>query len=227
MASTVRAGLAVTAHNNATINFANFNNVSVTASTATTVQMAAYNFAGTDGTEASEAPSTTANNVSAGAVTRGSGLTASNQGSSVFGNSIASVPSSGAGNTYGSDLAGAIAKNQYYQFTLTAAAGHTLSFASLSFAAWAQNGESTFGAGLQYSTDGVHFTTVPLTGALGGASPGAPRIAQADLSGQGALQNVSGTVTFRIYLFGVGAYEDSGLGQTQSNSDLSVLGSVS
>ena len=110
--------------------------------TATTI-LEAFDFAGTSGAQVSQSPNVVAANVTGGAISRGAGLTATNQNDVWgFGNAISSVPTN---YVYGTSLASAAALNEYYQFTVTAQSGYGLSVAALSFNAYAQNGESTFG----------------------------------------------------------------------------------
>jgi hypothetical protein len=200
------------------------NSITISAASATPVPLGQFNFSGNTGVETSDAAAYQATNVTVGSISRGSGSQANNQGyPGAFGNSICSIP---VGWSYPTTIAQAQSMNQYYQFTVSAAPGHTLSLSTLGFAAWAQLASSSFAAGLAYSTDGVNFTNVSLTGSLTSASAGAPGTATANLSGISALQNTSATITFRIYLIGAGAYQDTGLGQTHSTNDLFINGNL-
>ena len=80
---------------------------------------------------------------------------------------------------------------------------------------------------MQYSLNGGNtFNTAVLSGSLSGAGQRSPLQVTANLSGISALQDATGTVVFRIYLFGVGGYEESGIGETLSDNDLLVAGTV-
>jgi hypothetical protein len=74
---------------------------------------------------------------------------------------------------------------------------------------------------VQYSLDGVNFVT------LGDYLVSQVSISpfRQDLSGVAALQGVTGTVTFRIYLYGSGRYEVAGLGQN-GGADLDLIGAL-
>jgi hypothetical protein len=200
------------------------NSVTISGAAPAPVPLGQFNFSGDTGVETSDAAAYQATNIVVGPISRGSGLLANNQGvPGAFGNSICSIP---VGYAYATTIAQAQSMNQYYQFTVSAAAGHTLSLSALGFAAWAQLASSSFAAGLAYSSDGVDFTTVPLSGSLASASAGASGSVTASLSGISALQNTSATITFRIYLIGAVAYQDTGIGQTKSTSDLFVNGNL-
>jgi hypothetical protein len=172
--------------------------------------VAAFNFNGDTGKESSDAATSAATGVSVSSITRGSGLVTEGQG--LGANSFASQA---LGHVYGSTLSAAINSHQYYQFTVQTASGSALSLSGINVAAWGQN--ETPGVGIQISTDGVNFTTV---------FTGTTKTASADLSGYANLQNLSGTVTVRIYLYGVGLYESSGIGRTTGNA-IELLGGVS
>lgn len=233
MTDPVDVGLAFTNNNatgdNTSSGTAQFRDFSVSPiSSGFTGTLDAFDFNGKVGDEISDNPALVATNVSGGAISRGSGLTANVQGQRSFDNSISSTPTNG---LYGTDLASAESLNEFDQFTIAPTAGHTLSLSTLGFSAWDQNAHSTFAGGLTYSTDGVNFTSVPLSGSLANAFWNGPvEAVSADLSGVSALQGVSGTVTFRIYLYGAGNDEDTGIGRTNggagSNSDLFVNGTV-
>jgi hypothetical protein len=219
-----QAGTQTLAASDVGLTSATSNSITISTVAVTPVALGQFNFSGDTGVETSDAAAYQASNVVVGPISRGSGLSANNQGyPGAFGNSICSIPVSW---SYATTLALAQSANQYYQFTVSAAAGHTLSLSTLGFAAWQQLQSSSFAAGLAYSTDGVNFTTVPVTGSLATASTSSPGSVTANLSSIAALQNTSATITFRIYLIGAGAYQDTGLGRTNSNNDLFVNGNL-
>jgi hypothetical protein len=190
----------------------------------TPTPMGEFDFYGDTGVETADAAAYQAANVVVSSISRGSGLSPNNQGfPGAFGNSICSIP---VGNIYSTTAAQAMAANQYYQFTISPAAGQNLSLSSLGFSAWCQNPQSTFAASLAYSINGTTFTTVPLTGSLATATWNAPASVSATLSTIAALQNTAQTVTFRICLIGGGGDEVSGLGRTSSDNDLFVNGTT-
>ncbi|MHB1156682.1 MAG: PA14 domain-containing protein [Phycisphaerales bacterium] len=165
-------------------------------------------------------------NVTVSEITRGSGLRPDTTYVPAYlTGAFASLSNDGTdGIHYGVDLPGAIAKNQYYQFTVTPAVGDTVSLNSLAFLPYFQNPDPGCGAGYTYSTDGINFSG-------GTVVPGTPNhwpignddYFTTDLSGLIDLQNATSTVTFRIYLFGLGNYEWSGLGGI--GQDVSLIGS--
>ncbi|QJW98777.1 beta strand repeat-containing protein [Frigoriglobus tundricola] len=210
---TVRVYLyGVGAYESSGLGRASGNSVTVTGSvqSAPTQSVVGFNFAGDTGKETSDAATTVATGLTASAITRGAGLRPDTQG--LGANSFAS---GAVGHMYGATLAAAVNLQQYYQFTVQPTSGGTLSLSGINVAAWGQN--ETPGVGIQVSTDGVNFATV-FTGTTNTAS--------ATLSGNPGLQGLSGTVTVRIYLYGVGAYESSGLGRANGNA-VELLGSVS
>ena len=85
---------------------------------------------------------------------------------------------------------------------------------SIDVAAWGQNG--TPDVGIQISTDGVNFTSV-YVGTTGSVA--------ASLSGYANLQKLSGTATVRVYLFGIGAGQSSGLGRADGD-DIALVGTA-
>ncbi|QJX00553.1 PA14 domain-containing protein [Frigoriglobus tundricola] len=188
------------------------NSVTVTGSvqSATRQPVAGFNFAGDTGKETSDPATTVATGLSASAITRGTGLNPETQ--ALGANSIAS---GAVGHVYGATLAAAVNLQQYYQFTVQPTSGDTLSLSGINVTAWGQNEPP--GVGIQVSTDGVNFATV---------FSGNTNTAAAALSGNPALQGLSGAVTIRIYLYGVGPYESSGIGRVAGDA-LDLLGSVS
>ena len=136
-------------------------------------------------------------------------------------NRFASGPSAAAGHSYGVSLAQAVTKRQYYEFSVEPMAGHAVSYGQITFLTLFQNGSGN--AGVAWSTNGTVFS--PGVQASGKA---ADRTAPwtVDLSGVPELQGTTAAVTFRIYLFGLGPYEVSGLGDA-SGSDVAVNAAIS
>ena len=106
---------------------------------------------------------------------------------------------------------------------MRSAAGKTLALTRLEFRPCFQNPTANLGARVSYSTDGLIFTAAPAP--TGTITPfinnGA--LLTVDLSGIGALQNTAATITFRVYLYGSGPYENTGLGGP--GDDLTLFGS--
>jgi hypothetical protein len=171
-----------------------------------------FEMAGMAGGETTATPDSVASGATASDITRGPGLQPTT--ATAFGGGYISTP---VGNVWATDLASSITKNQYVTFTLQASSGRKISLDRIDFTTYNQNSKPTFGAALQYSTDGVNFTNVTLSGAHPDFS--------ANLSGIAPLQNTTATVTFRIYFWGNGNFEAVGLGRLPGN-DLVVYGST-
>ena len=187
-----------------------------------TGRLAIWEFNGATGGETSAASASSSSKIITTPLTRGSGLIPSDStwAAGFRANRFGSEPSTSASHAYGANLAGAISKNQQYQFTISPVKGQSLSLGSVSFRAMFQGG--TGGAGISWSTDGTHFSTGLI--ATGSASTSANAWG-VDLSGQAALQGVTTPVTLRIYLYGLGAYQVSGLGDA-SGDDIVVTGAL-
>ncbi len=141
---------------------------------------------------------------------RGAGFTADNlQNLPYFG------PAPGALNTYNSvsptDLATAQADNFYVQFTATP--NSPLSLTELDFVAYQQLPHASATIAVLYDT-GSGYTLAGSASNISSGWIGSPY--EVSLSGISALQDLSGPVSFRLYFYGFGAYEDRGLGQTGS-----------
>ena len=186
-------------------------------------RIAIWEFNGYTGSETNAAAASASSRITTTRLARGTGLTPSQSSwaASFRVNRFASEAASSAGNNYGTNLATAITRNQYYQFTITPVAGQAASLQHLVFRAMFQNGAG--GAGITWSTNGTIFSPGQLaTGSA--ASSTAPWTV--DLSGQSALQNCTVAITIRIYLFGLGAYQVSGLGDV-SGDDIHLIGMMS
>lgn len=163
---------------------------------------------------------TTGDEVAVGPLTRGAGLSPGREWITQY---FPDRFSSGSvGNVWGTSLADAITRNQYYQFTVAPTAGRRLSLSGLNFQAWFSGVPNPNNrAALRYSTDGTTFQDVSLTGNINDAAG-----LTADLSGIAALQNGTATVSFRIYTYGAANYEATGIGLGTSANDLVVRGST-
>ena len=185
--------------------------------------LAAWEFAGEDGTAAGPdaADAVTTGRLVVSPLTRGPGLVASNSSwaAQLRKGRFASEPHGTVKNRYGADLADAAALQQYYQFSAAPVAGVTASFTGLDLRPYFQNPNASLGVGVQYSLDGVHFVTV--YDAL--VSQASANPLAVDLGGVAALQGVTGAATFRVYLYGSGKYEVTGLGQS-GGPDLDLSG---
>ncbi len=185
-------------------------------------RIAIWEFNGYTGSETNAPLASASSRLAVTRLTRGAGLIASQSdwALTLRVNRFASEPAGSVGNSYGTNLAGAITRNQYYQFTITPGAGQKVTFQQLAFRAYFQN--SAGGAGITWSTNGVSFSA-------GLAAAGSPASSSnpwtVDLSGQAALQNCTSPITIRIYLFGSGPYTVTGLGDA-SGDDISVTGSI-
>jgi hypothetical protein len=179
--------------------------------------LAVWSFSGYVGNETSAPVTSSSSLLSVSSLTRGPGLL--NDGNTIL---TANTFSSGAnGYAFALNAAASITANQYYQFTLTPAAGQTFSLQALDFSPWFQNatGESgdPRGAAITWSINGQTFSS-PLLAA--GTPSYVPTPFTVNLTGQAGLQNVGSTVIIRIYLYGNGSYETCGLG------GISVIGEV-
>ena len=190
--------------------------------TATT--LARWEFTGLTGlenAEPSDPPDSTSGNAIVSSVTRGPGLSVGyNQYAA---NSFAS--GSASSNTYGTDLATAQTKGQYYEISLTAAELRTLSLSRVDFRPCFQDqaAGATVGAGLTYSLNGSSFTAAPAATGTATIYINNGALLSVDLSQVVALQNVAGPITLRMYTWGAGPYQCTGLGGP--GDDLIVTGS--
>jgi hypothetical protein len=128
---------------------------------------------------------------------------------------------------YTTSLAAAKADGGYFQFSVSPANGWQISLSTLEFVAYEQNygASSTFVT--EYSTNAFATPGVAIatdSGIAGNWDGGTNTVA---LTGIGNLQNFRGTVTFRLWGFGFGQYQDQGLGQVMGdNLDVAVLGTA-
>jgi hypothetical protein len=185
-------------------------------------RLAVWEFNGYSGSEVQAPVSSASSRIAVTALTRGAGLSPSTASwaATLRPNRFASEPASSQGNRYGTNLAQSIASAQYYEFAVTPAAGQRMSLSQLSFLAYFQNAAGNMGLG--WSTNGLDFSTNLVV--IG--SPGSPtNLWTVDLSGQPALQACAGKVIFRLYCFGAGSYQVTGLGNS-SGDDVTLTGSL-
>lgn len=181
--------------------------------------LAIWEFQGALGNESNAVASSASARIALSPLHRGAGLTPSTSSwaATLRLNRYASEASD---YVYGTNLAQSIAKKQYYEFTVQAAAGQKISISQLAFRAYFQN--SVGGAGITCSADGANFNSQLI-------AVGSPASAQApwivNLTNAPSLQNTAALITFRIYLYGLGAYQVSGLGDA-SGSDVVLTGSI-
>jgi hypothetical protein len=186
-------------------------------------RLVVWEFTGFTGSETSAPAASASSRLTTTQLVRGTGLVPSQSSwaATMRVNRFGSEPAGSAGNSYGTNLSTAISRRQYYQFTITPVSGQTLSLQQLSFRAFFQN--SAGGAGITWSTNGVDFS--PGLAATGSASSAATPWT-VPLSSQAALQNTAASITFRIYLFGLGDWQISALGDS-SGDDTVLTGSFS
>lgn len=124
-------------------------------------------------------------------------------------------------------LAAAVTNNAYYQFVVAPQAGQKMSLSSVDFAGYQQNTHAGATIEVLYSLDGF-ATAGTSVGSVSNISEnwsGAPY--SVSTVSVPALQNVENAVTFRLYFFGFGPWEQRGLGQISgSNVDLGLSGTV-
>jgi hypothetical protein len=124
-------------------------------------------------------------------------------------------------------LAAAKTAGSFFQFAVAPVSGDQCSLSSIALVTYQQNTHATATVVLEYSTNGFATAGVavatnnPVSDGWNGNSK------TVSLSGISALQNITSTVTFRIWGYGFGAFEDKGLGQVPgNNADVAVIGTV-
>lgn len=174
-----------------------FTLLSILVSCTSFAQVATYNFSGTPGNQASQPAASSAANVTASAITRGSGLTAMTGANSLNSNNW---------NSASQDA------NDYYEFTLTPSASYSLAISSLTI------NLQRSGAGppnyLVSYTIGTGTETTITSGLLSTSANTALNPSITINTGQ--------PVRFRIYAWG----GTSALGTLRLNNTLSVNGSA-
>ncbi len=166
------------------------------------------------------APSSTAAGVTVSPLSRGAGLYPATDWMTYW---FPDRFGSGAvGDVWATTLANAIASNQYYQFTVTAAPGVMLELSQLQLQVWfSDSGNANNQVAIQYSTDGQTFSNLGFTG-----TPNNDAGLTVPLTDVTAVQNPSGTLTFRVYTYGTGSYNATGIGMGTSADALLISGSV-
>jgi autotransporter-associated beta strand protein len=155
-------------------------------------------------------------NVTVSQLTRGTGFSVSNQYAFTGRGSMDTNTDQGP-----SDLAGAMSRNIYAQVSISPTAGNALNLSGFSVYLFGQgDGKAT----IQYSLDNfANVSTAATISPIVGGWTG--RLTNLDLSTFSDLQNVTSTVSFRIYLYGFGGYSDRGIGQVSgNNTDLGIFG---
>ncbi|MDQ8181424.1 sugar-binding protein [Pelagicoccus sp. SDUM812005] len=189
--------------------------------------IAAFDFAGYGGGEASAAATTENLNVTVSDLTRGPGAS----GSNTYGGET------GGFNTTGTrfddpTLEVAIANGEYYEFSVSPKIGYALKIDQIFYSAYAQNNGTDpedFSIEIQYSLDGFETAGISLGGNSGvtpqtlGGMLGNPF--SVSTTTEAALQSVEGTVTFRIYGYDGVAYTSKGVGFSDGD-DIAVFGSL-
>ncbi|MBD5778497.1 fibronectin type III domain-containing protein [Pelagicoccus sp. NFK12] len=189
--------------------------------------IAAFDFVGYSGGEASAAATTENLNVTVSYLTRG--------------------PGASGGNTYGGETGGfnttgtrfddptlevAIANGEYYEFSVSPENGYALKIDQVFYSAYAQNNGTdpeNFSIEIQYSLDGFETAGISLGGNSGvtpqtlGGMLGNPF--SVSTTTEAALQSVEGTVTFRIFGYDGVAYTSKGIGFNDGD-DIAVFGSL-
>ena len=179
-------------------------------------QVLAWDFNGALGNEASVSPLITDPNLQPTAITRGS----------VTPSALANAFNSSGWST-SNTLAGAITDNSYYQITVQAKAGYTVSLAGIN-ANFRRTGSGPKNFQWMYSLDGTTFTAVGSMITYTGTSTNGTAQAPIDLQSSGALEDIpsSTTITLRLYAYNASsASGDFALGRLFGN-DLSITGTV-
>ena len=147
--------------------------------TARAAILAGWNFTGEAGNQASTAAGTEASNITASAVSRGSGLSVSAGADSISSNDWT--------------LSGSIDSNDYYEFGLTVGSGHSMDLTTVTFAERrSATGIRTFE--LRSSLDSFGAPTIDPVNV-----PDDTDYRERSLSLPAGFTNLSGTVTFRLY----------------------------
>jgi len=180
--------------------------------------------AATDGNAASVGSTTTAYGIQPGTIIRGTGSPAA---------ALQTAQGRGAMNMNSSTswtattLSAAKTAGSYFQFAVAPFSGNQFSLSSIAFVTYQQNSHAAATVVLEYSING--FATAGVAVATNNPISydwnGATNIVS--LSGISVLQNITNMVTFRIWGYGFGPYEDKGLGQVAGNNpDVAVAGTV-
>lgn len=119
----------------------------------------------------------------------------------------------------------AISRKRYIEFTLAPAEGFALQLTTLNISLYQQSANSNATVFVMYSLDQFATSGTALPAVTGITRNETGVLTPFDLSEQSALQNVTDTVTFRIYGYGFIWNADGGIGrQSGSNTDMSLIG---
>lgn len=165
------------------------------------------------GINASSSPSyagTTGTHIDSGTLTLGTGLTASSA-ANTFGGSDFNQAS----------FTAAFTNQDYIAFTITAEAGYALSLTSIDYLVGKSSGTTTLSAVLTSDRTGFTEAAALDTYTFSNSSPSLRSIT---LSGISSLQNITGTVEFRLY--GISSSTDTFRIRNLSGTDLAIKGTV-
>lgn len=176
--------------------------------------LAVWEFTGIKAHQTSVDATAATSRIIVGSLTRGSGMLPTSQPSE---NIVTNRFSSYTPN-WAQTLSGAIAQEQYLQFSLTATQINAIVLQSLDIKTWFYYPTDNSGIGVRISSDGINFTDLITTGAIN-ASEGH----STDLAG---MQLENETVIVRIYYYGTLNYTPTGIGLGTPDFDLVVRGSV-
>ena len=189
---------------------------------ASAAPLVTFDFGAGDGSAASASPTAVAAGVTASSLTRGAGF----PGEAVYSGGTSGSFNTNSGQSFGTTTDAALAGNRYVQLAVSPTAGNAVSLSALNLFTYSQNRDRTLG--VYYSLD--NFATAGLLAGTATMNDGFTGTADAiDLSGVTALQNVAGTVTFRLAVAEPqGSFEQRGFGNVAgATNDLVVQGSVS
>jgi hypothetical protein len=180
--------------------------------------------AASDGNVVSVGSTTTAHGIQPGVLTRGAGSPAA---ALQVGQGRGAMNMNSSTSWTAATLAAAKTASNFFQFAVAPVSGDQCSLSSIAFVTYQQNPHATATVVLEYSTNafataGVAVATNnPVSSDWNGATN------TVSLSGISVLQNITNTVTFRIWGYGFGPFEDKGLGQVPGNNpDVVVVGTV-
>jgi hypothetical protein len=186
--------------------------------------LAAGGNAASDGNVASVGSTHNAYGVQTSVLTRGAGSPAA---ALQYNSGLGAMNMNSANSWTATNLAGAHAAGSYFQFTVSPVNGNQISLASLEFAAYSQNAHATAAIVVEYSTNGFAAAGIPVCTNTVTSSGWQGATNLATLAGISALQNVSGPISFRLWGYGFGGYEDKGLGEISGNNlDVALQGVV-